>query len=61
MDGMESTMTRTTTRTYMRSHPKDWVKSRLLVAVDGLVAWGEVLVFEQLAAIWAGHEVSQER
>ena len=56
---MESTMT--TTRTYMRSHPKDWVKSRLLVAVDGLVARGEVLVFEQLATIWVGQEVSKER
>ena len=53
--------TTTTTRTYMRSHPKDWVKSWLLIAVDGLVAWGEVLVFEQLAAIWVGQEVSKER
>ena len=37
--------------TYMRSHPKDWMESWLLVTVDRLVAWRKVLVFKQLPAI----------
>ena len=40
--------------TYMRPHPEDGMESGLLVAVDCLVARGEVLVFEQLSAIWLG-------
>ena len=40
--------------TYMRPHPEDGMESRLLVAVDCLVARGEVLVFEQLSAVWLG-------
>ena len=42
--------------TYMRPHPKDGMESGLLVAVDGLVARGEVLVFKQLPAIWVGQK-----
>ena len=42
----------------MRSHPEDRMESRLLVAVDGLVAWGEVLIFKQLTAIWVGQKYS---
>ena len=40
--------------TYMRPHPEDGMESGLLVAVDCLVARGEVLVFEQLSAVWLG-------
>ena len=38
----------------MRPHPEDGMESGLLVAVDCLVARGEVLVFEQLSAVWLG-------
>ena len=36
----------------MRPHPEDGVESWLLVAVDCLVSWGEVLVLEQLTTVW---------
>ena len=45
--------------TYMRPHPEDGMESGLLVAVDCLVARGEVLVFEQLSAVWLGAMVGQ--
>ena len=42
--------------TYVRPHPEDGMESWLLVAVDRLVARGEVLVFKQLATIWVGQK-----
>ena len=36
---------------YMRAHPKDWVKSGLLVVVYRLVVGWEILVLKQLSAV----------
>ena len=49
-----------TWKTYMRPHPEDGMEPGLLVAVDGLVAWGKVLVFKQLPAIWVGQKYNQK-